>query len=247
MSIKSARILRPVCGLIAMLIVHPLSGGAQTLDEVLRASLAASGGREALDSLSSVRQTGTFSMATPFGNLEGDTEVVIVPNQKIYQMLESDLFERESAWNGTSVWQSSSQQGLVDLQGRQAASLAAQAVLHPFLGYENPQIDAEFSQLDDTEVDGRPHHVVLVRAAGFEYSVFLDLETKLVSRLQFETDVPQLGVVMITADSSEYEEHGGVMFATRNVIDVPGFVRTDIRFSTTELNGEVDHSIFERP
>ena len=186
-------------------------------------------------------------MATPFGDLEGDTEVVIVPNQKIYQMLESDLFEQESAWNGTSAWQSSSQQGLVDLQGPQAARLAAQAVLHPFLGYENPRVEAEFSMLDDAEVDGRPHHVVLVRAAGFDYNVFVDMETKLVSRVQFETDVPQGGVVMITADSSDYEDHGGVMFATRNVIDVPGFVRTDIRFSTTELNGEVDHSIFERP
>jgi len=134
---------------------------------------------------------------------------------------------------------------LVDLQEQQSASLAAQAVLHSFLGYENPQIEAEFSTLDDAEVDGRPHHVVLVRAAGLDYNVFVDMETKLVSRVQFETDVPQLGVTMITPDFSEYEEYGGVMFATCNVIDVPGFVRTDIRFSTTELNGEVDHSIFE--
>jgi hypothetical protein len=37
------------------------------------------------------------------------------------------------------------------------------------------------------------------------------------------------------------------MFATRSLVDVPGLATIDTRIATTELNVEVDHSIFEKP
>ncbi len=51
----------------------------------------------------------------------------------------------------------------------------------------------------------------------------------------------------ITADASGYEEFEGVMLPTLNSVDIPGAFTMDTRFTTTELNREVDHSIFEKP
>ena len=91
--------IRRTAGLILALSVLSYAGAAraQTLEEIVDASLEATGGREALGRIASVRQTGTFSMSTPFGDLEGDVESVIIPNQKLYQSLDSDLFQQTTA------------------------------------------------------------------------------------------------------------------------------------------------------
>ena len=221
---------------------------AQTLDEIIQASLEAAGGREAMGRITSVRQIGTFTMSTGYGDLDGDTEVLIIPNEKLYQELDSDLFQQTGGWNGTAGWQSDSMQGTVDLEGQQAESLEYQTHLHPFLPYNTPAYSpAEFSKLDDAEVGGRSHHVVAVSRGSISFKFFVDAETKMVSRIMFDTDVPQARRVTITAEASGYEEHNGVMLATRSTVDVPGLITIEARYTTVELNVEVDHSIFEKP
>ena len=234
--------------LLACLLFVPAGAAqAQSLDEIIEASLDAAGGRDAINAITSVRHTGTFTMSTAYGDIDGDTEVVIIPNQKLYQNLDSDLFQQTGAWNGTTGWQSDTMQGTVDVEGQQAESLRAQTALHPFLDYNNPGLGGEFRQLDDTEIGGRPHHVVEVSTGTIAFEIAVDAETKLVSRVRFETDVPQAGRVTITAEASGYEEHNGVMFAARASLDVPGLITIDTHYMTTELNVEVDHSIFEKP
>jgi len=250
MNTRGTRIVKTVGALLLAWVLFAPAGvaQAQTLDEIISASIEAAGGREAMGRITSVRQTGTFTMSTGYGDIDGDTEVVIIPNQKLYQDLDSDLFQQTGAWNGTSGWQSDNMQGTVDVEGQQAESLEHQTMLHPFLPYNTPALgQADFSQLDDAEVGGRPHHVVAVSRGSISYKFFVDAETKMVSRIMFDTDVPQAGRVTITAEASGYEEHDGVMLPTRNTVDVPGFVTIETRFTIVELNGEVDHSIFEKP
>ena len=221
---------------------------AQTLDEIVEASLEATGGRDAMGRITSVRYTGTFTMITGYGDIDGDTEVVIIPSQKLYQDLNSDLFQQIGAWNGTSAWQSDNVQGMVGLEGQQAESLEYQTMLHPFLPYNTPALgQAEFSKLDDAEVGGRSHHVVAVSKGSLSYKFSVDAETKLVSRITFDTDIPQAVRVTITAEASGYEEHNGVLLAMLATVDIPGFVTIETRYTTVELNGEVDHSILEKP
>ena len=82
--------------LAGVLFVVPGAAHAQTLDEIIEASLEAAGGRDAMAAITSVRQAGSFTMSTAYGDLEGDTEVITIPNQKIYQLLDSDhsIFEK---------------------------------------------------------------------------------------------------------------------------------------------------------
>ena len=220
---------------------------AQTLEEIIEASLDAAGGREAIAAITSVRQTGSFTMSTAYGDLDGDMEVITIPNQKLYQSLDSDFFQQTGGWNGTTGW-SDSVQGTIDVEGQQAESLAVQTVLHPFLSYNAPEFGAvEYRKLDDAELDGRPHHVVGLSTGSLEMKIFVDADTKMVSRSMFDADIPDLGNLTITADTSGYEEHGGVMLPSDNSVDIPGAYTMDIRYTTIEINVEVDHSIFEKP
>ena len=236
-------------GLILALSVVSYAGAAraQTLEEIVDGSLEAVGGRAALESISSVRQTGTFTMSTPFGDLEGDLESVVIPNQKLYQRFDSDFFQQTTAWNGIAAWRSDNTQGVVDVTGPQAVALAAQSSLHAFADYGSGPGAPEYSRLDDAEVDGRNHHVVQVGWQGVDFDVFIDAETLLVSRIQFASEAPGVGTVTMTADASDYEEHGGVMWATSSTIEVEGAFRIDMRVDAVEIDGEVDQSIFERP
>ena len=238
----------PLIGL-ALLVLASSRASAQTVEEIIEASLEASGGRAAFDAITSVRQTGALTMRTEFGDLEGDSEAVIIPNQKVYEALESDFFAQTSAWNGTSAWQSDSTQGLVDVEGEQALVLAARTLLHPFLAYGRPELlgPTEFRKLEDADLGGRSHHVVLVSGAGVDFHVFVDAETQFIAQIQFDQGVPQLGTMTITASTSDYQEHGGVMLPMSNTVDVPGVVEFEVRVTATEINGDVDHSIFEKP
>ena len=80
-------------------------------------------------------------MDTEFGVIAGDTEVVTIPYQKVYQLLSSDVFTQTSAWDGSVAWQSDDFQGTVELTGAEAASLRNQTVLDWFLAYQTSQFD----------------------------------------------------------------------------------------------------------
>ena len=244
----TGRFLRTASLILALSIVsYAGAARAQTLEEIVDGSLEAIGGRAALESIASVRQTGTFTMSTPFGDLEGDAESVVIPDQKLYQRFDSEFFQQTTAWNGIAAWQSDNTQGVVDVTGPQAVALIAQSSLHAFADYGSGPGAPEYSRLDDAEVDGRNHHVVQVGWQGVDFDVFVDAETLLVSRIQFASEAPGVGAVTVIADASDYEEHGGVMWATSSTIEVEGAFRIDMRVDAVEIDGEVDHSIFEKP
>ena len=237
-------------GVILALLALSYAGAAQaqTLEEIVDGSLEATGGREAIGGVESVRQTGSFTMSTPFGDLEGDFENLVIPNRKLYQSFDSDLFQQRTGWNGTAAWQSDPTQGVTDVTGPPLAALVAQSSLHPFWDYGGSgPFTPEYSRLDDAELNGRNHHVVQASWQGVDFRVLVDAETLLVSRIQFTNEVPGMGPVTVTADASDYEEHGGVMWSATNTVEVEGALRIDMSIAAVEINGEVDQSIFEKP
>ena len=237
-------------GVILGLLALSYAGAAQaqTLEEIVNASLEATGGRDAIGGVESVRQTGTFTMSTPFGDLEGAFENVVIPNQRLYQSFDSDLFQQTTGWNGVAAWQSDSTQGVADVTGPQLAALVAQSSLHPFWDYggSGPFTPA-YSRLDDAELNGRQHHVVQASWQDVDFRVLVDADTGLVSRIQFASEVPGMGTLTVTADASDYEEHGGVMWSATNTVEVEGAFRIAMSIDAVEINGEVDPSIFEKP
>ena len=102
--------------------------------------------------------------------------------------------------------------------------------------------------LDPTrEIENQYPTMTVEQLVAMADQSLVDAETKLISQVSFETDMPQIGTVKITGGYSEYEEYNGAMLATRTSLEIPGFATIDTRFTTTEIDVEVDHSIFEKP
>ena len=232
-------------------------------EEIVNASLDAHGGSGALASVESVRETGTFWMSISVGDqegrIEGSFESVSIPNQRLYQRFDSDVFHIASGgnyqridsyvfhmsggWNGVTAWANTD--GMVtDLTETEVTELAMDSWPHPFWAYGASRADApKFSRLADAELNGRNHHVVQVNWLGVYSQVFVDADTMLVSRIKRSADD-----VLVTVDMYDYEEHGGVMWALGSRVETQGIPATvDVRTSVIEVNGEVDHSIFDRP
>ena len=231
-------------------------------EEIVNASLDAHGGPGALASVESVRETGTFWMSISVegrveGRIEGSFESVDIPNQRFYQRVDGDVLHISSGgnyqridgdvlhmsggWNGVTAWDNTD--GMVtDLTETAVTELAMDSWPHPFWGYGTSAADApKFSRLDDAELNGRNHHVVQVNWLGVYSQVFVDADTMLVSRIKRSADD-----VLVTVDMYDYEEHGGVMWALGSRGETQG-TTVDVRTSVIEVNGEVDHSIFDRP
>ena len=238
-------------GLLLTLGVLAWAGAAQaqSLDEIIEAAVAATGGRDAIAQIETVRHSGSFTMGTDFGPIEGSLEIVIIPNQKMYQALISDLFSQRSAWDGTAAWQSEAFTGTVELTGAAAANLRNQTALDGFQAYQNPVFpDAEYAKADDEQVDGRDHFVLEISASGIPYRYFIDKETHLVTLLTLEMDVPEVGgVIEVTVRPSEYERFEGVLMARRTQLSIPGIYDLDMRISETVINEPVDQAIFAKP
>ena len=77
---------------VLALLVWAGTAQAQSLDEIVDAAVEATGGREAIERIETVKRSGTFVMDTEFGAIAGDTEVVTIPYEKVYQLLISDVF-----------------------------------------------------------------------------------------------------------------------------------------------------------
>ena len=238
-------------GLLLTLAVLVWTGAAQaqSLDEIIEAAAAATGGREAIDRIESVRRTGTFTMGTELGDFGGDTEVVIVSDQRFYQALTSDLFSQTSAWDGTVAWQSDDFQGTIELTGTDAANLRNQSNVAWFTAYQNPEFDdVQYAKGDDQQVGGRDHFVVELSAGGLDYRIFLDQETYLVTQFLLDIENPQVGgMVEVTVRFSEYDTFEGVQMPTRQQLSIPGLFELDTTFSQTVINGPVDDAIFAKP
>ena len=237
---------------LLLTLASPVWAGAaqaQSLDEIVEAAVAATGGREAIERIESVRRTGPFIMGTEFGDIGGDLEAVIIPNQKVYQSLRSDLFSQTSAFDGTVAWQSDDLQGTVELSGTDAANIRNQAGPEWFIAYQNPEFDdGQYAKGDDQQLGGRDHFGVELSAGGLDYRYLLDKETHLVTQLMLEISNPQFGgMAEITVRLSEYETFEGVKMPTRQRLNIPGLFELDATFSETVINGPVDQAIFTKP
>jgi len=234
-------LLTPVLALLAW-------GGtahAQSLDEIVDAAVEATGGREAIERIETIKRSGTFVMDTEFGAIAGDTEVVTIPYEKVYQLLTSDFFTQTSAWDGSVAWQSDDFQGTVELSGTDAANLRNQAVLDWFVAYQTSHFgDVQYVKGPDEQVDGRDHFVVEIAAGGIDNRFFLDKETYLVSQIMIELDDADLGAIEVTVTLSEYEVFEGVKMATKSHVSIPDVFDIDTTYNETEINEPIDETIF---
>src|SRR5262245_7853442 len=111
---------------LSVLLVFVSSASAQTVESVIEKCLAAAGGRQALEKITTRRSTGTVTLSTPGGNVGGTFEILLkAPNKSRYSMTldvsaaGGSTVTIDQRFDGTAGVTINSAQGMTEMTGNQ--------------------------------------------------------------------------------------------------------------------------------
>ena len=232
--------------LLAFLLTVPSVARGQTADEIVAANIKASGGDAAIARIANFTTKGRVTIESPlFGKLEGTLEMVGVPGRGYYEHAVLGPIEQTKGWDGTRGWELGPN-GARTLEGFELDVMRVQSFVNPFIAQRTlapPGLRIE--RLDDAPVNGRPHYVLIVRtAAGPPATMFIDRETKLLTRSTMTVPIPNVGEASIVTEVGNYKPVAGVMISTTMTQVAEGIATTHVVLDETSANTAVDAKIF---
>jgi hypothetical protein len=231
--------------LVGVIAVAPSAARAETVDDIIAANIAASGG-EAIARIENFTSTGSVAVDIPaLGTLDGTIEAVRIPGRGYFESVHIGPIYQQQGWDGKQAWQRGPA-GLRILEGYEAAALALQSFANTFVALrELAPAGLAIEPLDDAEIDGRPQRVLAIRTdSDAPATLYLDRDTSLLTRSVARADENQPPIVVDVGDYAAYE---GVMMPTSVTITVEGTSTTHVTLDTTVINTSVDESIFAVP
>ena len=218
----------------------------QTAEEIVAANITASGGEAAIARIQNFTTKGRVTVESPFfGKLEGTLEVVRMQGRGYYERAVLGPIEQTKGWDGTRGWELGPN-GARTLEGFEINVMKVQSFVNPFVAQRTlapPGLRIE--RLDDAQVGGRPQYVLIVKPAeGPSATMFIDRETKLLTRSTMMVSIPNVGEVSIVTDVGGYQPAAGVMMSTTMTQVVEGISTTNVTVDDTSVNTAVDAKIF---
>lgn len=227
----------------------PAAGSSQkaapAAGEIIEKSIAASGGREALQKLTSLVMTGTMDISA-FG-MQGSTETYRKPPNKVVTVTNIGGFgEVSNGFDGSAGWHSDPQSGLTDVTGQSLAVAKVDSQFQGDLRFKELYPKAEVTGQE--KVGGRDCWVMkLTSVEGINYTRYYDAETFLLVKGTVPAD-PAQGSGDIEAMPSDYRDIGnGLKFPYKVTLNVPGVGELVITYKEIKYNVPVDDTKFAKP
>jgi hypothetical protein len=232
--------------LLAGMFLVPSWAHGQTAAEIVAANITASGGEQAIARIENFTSRGRITVESPFfGKLEGTIEIVRVPGRGYYERVVLGPIEQAKGWDGTRGWELGPN-GSRTLESFEINVMKVQSFVNPFVAQRTlapPGLVIE--RLDDAQVGGRPQYVLIVRTAeGPPATMFIDRETKLLTRGTMMVSIPNVGDATIVTDVGGYQPVAGVVMSTTMTQVVEGVATTNVTVDDTSVNSAVDAKIF---
>jgi hypothetical protein len=196
-------------------VASPLAAQpAPTASEIVSRYVKAIGGTEAIQKITSVKQTGTLSM--PAMGLGGETEVLFtLPNKNATRINIGGLGEMLVGTDGDVAWSVNPMQGPRLLEDKELAATKESA---DFAGQMLMPAD-RFTSIDvvgTTDFGGEKTYQLkfVSKATGIVTQRYFSVATGLLRGAEATTDTP-MGSVTSVSTFSDYKAFGGVMFPTK--------------------------------
>jgi hypothetical protein len=244
------RILRLASSLLVLLWAS--SAAAQTADEIIEKSIAAMGGRAALEKVKSRQMTGSLLLGTPAGDIQGTVEMLAAVPNKTRTLIKADLsafgagqLVVDQRFDGTTGYVLDSLQGNRDISGQQLDTMKSNAFPHPFLNYKAMGASVQLTGKEKV-LDKEAFVLVFEPPAGPPIKQYVDAATFMPLRTVIKATVPQFGEVEQNADPSDYRDVDGVKvpFKLHIASSVQAVTMT---FTKVEQNVTVDEKLFAKP
>jgi len=210
--------------------------------EIINTMIEALGGRESIESIKSMKSTGTISI--PMAGLSGTVESFgMTPDKFFLKISLPAMGETLQGLNGKTAWSSDAMNGPRILPPEEAGDLIDQADLHLRLNYEEDYklIKFEGEVVFESE---KAYKINLTDHDDVESTEYYSIE----SGLQIASEIvanTAMGVTNITVLMQDYKELGGHLQPSK-IIQKVGPTQIIIEISEVEYN-EVDESVFELP
>jgi outer membrane lipoprotein-sorting protein len=231
---------------LALAALVPLTAAAQepalpSVDDVLAKYIAATGGKDAIEKVTSRVAKGTIDIVT-FGASGTFEEYVKSPNRSVMISEFSGFGTVIQCYDGKSGWASDPQQGFRELAGPELAafkrSADLQAALHMKDQYKKLTVTGrgKVGDRDAYIVEGQP-------AEGSADKLYFDAQSGLLIRL--ETSAPQ-GSGTMTAILEDFKDVDGVKVPATIHEDMPD-ISLVIKLQDIKQNVPIDDAKFARP
>ena len=237
---------------VAAVLASARTSAAQTADEIIEKSIAAMGGRAAMEKVKTRVATGTLSLGTPAGDLTGSVEMYAATPNKQRTVIKADLTQFgagellvDQRFDGTTGYVMDSMQGNRDITGSQLDNMKASGFPHPFLSYKALGMAVKVGAKE--KVANRDAYLLTFEpASGNPIRQYVDAETFLPTRGIIRLELPQLGEIEQWIDSSDYREIDGVKVPFKLTL-INSMQTITFTFAKIENNVAVDDKMFAKP
>jgi outer membrane lipoprotein-sorting protein len=230
------------------------AAAGQSVDDIVEKHLAASGGRAALEKVTSRVMTGTIALTTPAGDLAGPIQISNMKPGKEATSISLDLsalgagmLTVDRRFDGTTGYVSDSLQGDRNVSGLELANMRDNAYGFPSPALNYKQNGTVVTLLGKEKVGNRDAFVLNVQPKGGTAGrIYIDADTFLAIRSVTTAEAPEVGQFEQTTDLLDYREVDGlkVPFQIKSTSSAQSFT---ITLSKVEHNVKVDPAIFARP
>ena len=238
-----------------LLLVGAAAAHAQTpstVEVIIEKSLAAHGGREALQKLTSQRATATVTYPTRKGDITATAEMLTQAPNKSYWVSKMDMTAVgrgtdvvEQWFDGISGHTRDKVNGTIPISGSRLEKLRNTIFPSGLLTYKARGTKIYYAGQET--VGGRHAFVLVLRpAVGPAEKVWIDTTTYLEIRNSVTQSLPRLGEVEETADYSDFRVVDGVTmpFVTKGITGAQSWTSV---VTTVEHNVPIDPKVFVKP
>lgn len=246
------RILIQRLATVAVVLAWAHVSSAQTADDVIEKSIAAMGGRAAMEKIKTRSMAGDISLTTPAGEIPGTVEITNAAPNKSRTVIKADLsafgagpLVIDQRFDGATGYVLDSLQGDRPITGNQLDNMKSNSFPHSFLSYKANGIAVKIGAKE--KVGDRDAFVLTFEpAVGSAIKQYVDAESYLPVKTVIRANLPQVGDIEQTAIASDFREVDGVKVPYKIQVTSPatGFTMT---FSKITNNVTVDEKMFVKP
>lgn len=228
------------------------TASAQSVTEIVDKHLAALGGRQVLEKLTSRTISGTVMLTSPVGDLSGTIQVFSQAPNKERTLITLDLaalgagqMTFEQRFDGTTGFVIDSLQGNREITGTQLENMKNLSFPSPFLNYEQRGVTVTLAGRE--KVGERDAFVLnLQPKAGSPVRQYIDAQSFLLVRSVTTVDVPQVGQLEQTTDFLDHRDVDGTKFPFQ-VKTASTVQSVTASISKVEHNAKIDEALFRKP
>jgi hypothetical protein len=219
----------------------PAATELTTADQVMEASIAAAGGRDALAKVTSVKTTGAFEAA----GIKGTVVILTAPPRESLTTVElPGMGKLVSGVHNDFAWEKDSMQGSRVITGPELAHSLRDATFNGDLVWKQLFPKADLQGVVDF-AGTKAYKLLLTDGSGETETRYIAKDTKLLLGVEM-TAPSQMGKVPLLVTNTDYRDVNGLKFPFHIDNKIAGQIFT-ITVSNIELSAPIDPKTFEVP